>query len=152
MERLDGLLDFFSEPVEGLHELLLLLGFAGAPVIVVKFVNKGFVDVVDDRVESKDCVFTDFTEEHLVVVGAGGGNWLAWRDGASHKVDTLALNLFFFAISDEELVGAAGDFGGLSRLLVGFVGLLEVDEDVGGACSFDPILQDVFVLGVREGL
>ena len=23
---------------------------------------------------------------------------------------------------------------------------------MGGACSFDPILQDVFVLGVREGL
>ena len=105
MERLDGLLDFFSEPVEGLHELLLLLGFAGAPVIVVKFVNKGFVDVVDDRVECEDCVLTDFTEKHLVVVGAGGGNWLAWRDGASHKVDTLALDLFFFAYKNSQRFG-----------------------------------------------
>ncbi len=55
-------------------------------------------------------------------------------------------------ISDEELVCATGDFGGFSSLLVGLVGLLEVDEDVGGACSLDPILQNVFVLGVRKGL
>ena len=44
------------------------------------------------------------------------------------------------------------DFCGLSRQLVGFVGLLVVDEDVGRACSLDPVFQDVLVLGVRKGL
>ena len=44
------------------------------------------------------------------------------------------------------------DFCGLARQLVGFVGLLVVDEDVGRACSLDPVFQDVLVLGVRKGL
>jgi hypothetical protein len=42
-------------------------------------------------------VFADFTEEHLVVVGAGSGDGLARGDGASHEVDTLSLDLFFLA-------------------------------------------------------
>jgi hypothetical protein len=44
------------------------------------------------------------------------------------------------------------DFCGFSRQLVGFVGLLVVDEDVGRTCSLNPVFQDVLVLGVRKGL
>ena len=97
LERLDRLLDFLSKSVEGLHELLLLFGFTSTPVVIVKFVNEGFVDVVDDRVKCEDGVFANLTEEHLVVVGGGCGDGLAWWHGASHEVDTLSLNLFFLA-------------------------------------------------------
>lgn len=79
-----------------MHELLLLLGLAGTPVADVELVDKGFVDVVDDRVEGEDSVFTDLAEQNFVVVGTGGGNGLACWHGATHEVDTLTLDLFLF--------------------------------------------------------
>ena len=90
-------MNFLGESVKGLHELLLLLGFASTPVVRVEFVDQGLVDVVDDRVQSEDGVFADFTKEHLVVVGGRSGDGSAWWHSATHEVNTLAFDLFLLA-------------------------------------------------------
>jgi hypothetical protein len=92
-------------------------------------------------------VLGDLTEEHLLVVGAlrvDSGAGL----GVPQEEDTLA---------DQRVVQTIGDLelGGLAELLnvallVELVGLLVVDEEVGGALAGHPALENLLVLRLVE--
>jgi len=81
-------------------------------------------------------VLGDFTEKHIVVCLYLGVDRLAGRDG-SHKVDTLAAELDFLTVGYVELLAGVllvFDFSALCDL----VGLLVVDEDLGGGGTCHP--------------
>ena len=63
----------------------------------------------------------------------------------------LNLEKIKLTISDKELVGASRVLDDFTRVQH-FVRLLVVDEDVGGSSSLHPVLENVLVLGISEGL
>lgn len=70
-----------------------MFGFTCTPVIVVKLVDEGFVDVVYNGVEGVHGVLVDLAEQNLVVVGSTRGDRFSSRDSASQEVNTLAFEL-----------------------------------------------------------
>jgi hypothetical protein len=138
-------LNFLGKFVEGVEELVLLVALAHAPISRVEFVNEGLVDVVDHGVQSDDSVLTDFTEKNFRVILALVVDTLAGA-GATHKVNTLAAQFFFFAISDVELglVGTLNVFNLAS--LINSVRHLVVDEEMSGASALHPRVEERFVL------
>jgi hypothetical protein len=89
LEGLLGLHKLLSELVEGLHEILLRIGLAHVPLLLIHLVNHRLVDVVDEGLEHANSVFGDLAEEHLLVAGAGRVD----RDaglGVTEEVESLA--------------------------------------------------------------
>jgi hypothetical protein len=95
-------------------------------------------------------VLRDLTEEDLLVVGL-----LLVDRGAvlrvPHEEDTLASQLDVVTIGDNEFVGLLLELLGLA-LLVDLVRLLVVHEELGGALAAHPLVEDLLVGLLLEGL
>ena len=92
LEGFVSLVELLGEPVEGLGELLLLIGFTHLPVLWVHLLEHRPVDVVDERLQGRNSVLRDFTEQHLLVTGALRVNRLAGLD-VPQEEDALAEKL-----------------------------------------------------------
>lgn len=92
LEGLLGLHELLGELVEGLHELLLLVGLAHLPLSSIHFVEHGLVDVVNEGLEDTNGVLRDLAEQDVFVGGGSGGDGGASL-GVSHEVNTLASQL-----------------------------------------------------------
>jgi hypothetical protein len=64
--------------------------WAFAPLFLSKVFNEWLVALVDDRVESCDSVFRDFSENNVIVGGTLTNVFWIVRVGGSNEVDTLS--------------------------------------------------------------
>lgn len=148
LERSERLLHVFSKLVKGLDVLFLLVLLTYSPVSWFELLNEGLVDVVDDGVESSDCLVTDLSEEHLVVVLSRTVDRLA-RRGASHEVDTLATEFILFTVREHELWFVVPFHVLNLTVFVDDARYLVVHEQMCWATALHPRVEDGLVL-VRE--
>lgn len=147
LERLFSLFELLGEPIECLRELFLLVRLTVFPVFWVHLLEHGTVDVVDEGLQGSHSVLRDLAEEDLLVAGARRVDGSAGL-GVPEEVHSLAEELVVETIGDLELSGLAELFH--FALLILLVGLLVVDEQVGGTLTCHPALENLLVLRLVE--
>jgi len=117
---------------------LIVLAFT--PVIITKLVNKWLEDLIDDSVQGINGVFTDLTEQNLVVGHICFIDLFAWFD-VSKEVTSLTGQLGLLSVLNEELLWLI-EVLDISRIIY-LVWHLIVNKDTIRSLSSEEILEDL---------